>query len=411
MSRCIKNFALLGLIFFMFAGAAHSQTRKDLESRKAQLQRDIELTNKLLEETQMDKKTTLNQLRTLRKKISIREELIRTINTELGMLDNQIISTADSIVVLEAQLKKLKDEYAKMIYFAYKNQNAYQRMMFLFAAKDFNQAYKRMKYLQQYSAHRKMQAEQIVGTSNELNQKKEELEARKKQKSSLLGSELQEKKVLASEQGQQENLAKGLQAKEKKLKQDLKTKQEAAARLNRAIEDVIRREIEAARKKAEAEGKKAAPGVSALAMTPEAAKLSADFSGNRGSLPWPVDQGVITSTFGDHPHPVLRGIMTKNNGVDISTRKGTIARAVFEGTVSGVVIIPGANKAVIVRHGEYLSVYSNLDEVYVKMGDKLSTKQSIGLVHTNEEDSKTELHLEIWKSTTKLDPSDWLFRK
>lgn len=411
MSLCFKKYALLGFVLLMLSGISFSQTRKDLESKKAQLQKEIELTNKLLEETQMDKKTTLNQLKTLRRKISIREELIRTINTELGMLDTQISTTADSIVVLEAQLKRLKGEYAKMIYFAYKNQNAYQRLMFLFAAEDFNQAYKRMKYLQQYSAHRKMQAEQILSTTEELNQKKAELEARKNQKNALLGNEIAEKKNLASEQNQQEGLAKNLQAKEKKLKQDLKTKQEAAARLNRAIEDVIRREIEAAKKRAEAEGKKATPGTSALAMTPEAAKLSADFAGNRGSLPWPVDQGIITSTFGDHPHPVLKGIMTKNNGIDISTRKGTVARALFDGTVSGVVIIPGANKAVIVRHGEYLSVYSNLDEVYVKMGDKVSTKQNIGLVHTNEEDSKTEIHLEIWKGTTKLDPSDWLFRK
>ena len=174
---------------------------------------------------------------------------------------------------------------------------------------------------------------------------------------------------------------------------------------------MIKREIEAARKKAVAAGKKNVTTANVFTSTPEALKLSSNFSNNKGLLPWPVEQGAISSTFGEHPHKELRGIMIKNNGIDIQSAKGSNARSIFDGTVSGVITIPGSNKAVIIRHGEYLTVYSNLTEVNVKTGDKVATRQRIGSIGDDDDNLKAEVHLEIWKTTTKLDPQVWLARK
>jgi murein hydrolase activator len=399
------------LLFITFSTFAAAQTKKELEKRKEDLRKEIEYTNKLLNEVQKNKQATLSTLTTLRKKISARVELIRTINQEINLYNEEIDKVTDEIRELEQEIGRLKEEYAKMIYFAYINQNAYQRLAFIFASHDFNQAYKRIKYLQQYGAYRQEQAKQIEKKQQDLVVKKEKLEIEKQQKSQLLSSEEKERKLLDSERNEQLSMISKLQESEKNLRKKLKEKQQAEAKLNKAIENIINKEIEAARKKALAAGKKDVTAANALSMTPEAARLSANFAGNRGKLPWPVEQGVITGTFGEHPHPVLAGIKTKNNGIDINTKKGAVARAIFDGEVTGVVIIPGSNKAVIIRHGEYLSVYSNLDEVYVRMGEKVTIKQPLGLVHSNEEDSRTELHLEIWQNTTKLNPATWLYMR
>ncbi len=408
MKRC--NTCILYFCFIVLAGHSFAQSKKDLEKKKAQIHKDIEFTNKLLDETKSKKKGSLNELVILNKKIVIREELIGTISDEIDILNRQIEETNSIIRAMEYDLRKLKDEYAKMIIFAYRNKGAYNRLMFLFASKDFNQAYKRIKYLQQYSDYRKRQVRLIVKVQLTLNDKKQELEGKRATKRDLLGSQEREKVELKSEKNEQVVLFNSLQDKEKQLKADLKEKQKAEERLNRAIEDIIKREIDKARLAAEKKGKKNVTSANVFSMTPESQKLSDDFSGNKGRLPWPVDQGVITGTFGDHPHPVLKGIRVKNNGIDINSNKGALARTIFEGEVTGVVVIPGAYKAVIIRHGEFLTVYSNLEQVYVKMGDKVILKQSIGAIHTDE-DSKTEVHLEIWKGTTKLDPSNWLLMK
>jgi septal ring factor EnvC (AmiA/AmiB activator) len=195
------------------------------------------------------------------------------------------------------------------------------------------------------------------------------------------------------------------------LRKQLEEKQRAKKKLDKAIDDLIRKEIAAAKKKATASGKKNVTSSNVFSLTPEAQKLSSNFAGNKGKLPWPVEQGNISERFGEHPHAELKGIMVKNNGVDIRSVPGTSARSVFDGEVSGVINIPGSNSAVIIRHGEYLSVYSNLSSVSVKKGDKVTTRQKIGQVYYDKDEGYSEIHLEIWKGTTKLDPALWLARK
>ena len=401
---------LIALQFF-FTDTVFSQNKKELESRKAALQKEIEFTNKQLQIVSKNKSATQEQLQALRKKISLREALIGTINSEIKSLGGEIASTTNEIRHLEDDMTRLKREYADMIRYAYKNRNVYQRMMFVFASENFNQAYKRLKYLQQYSNYRIEQAERISNTQNQLSSKKQDLEERKNEKTSLRNNEQKEKSTLEKEKKDQDVMMKNLSTREQKLRKDLAEKQAAKQKLDRAIEALIKKEIEAAKKKAIASGKKNVTSANVFSSTPEAQKLSASFSSNRGLLPWPVEQGAIVSTFGEHPHKELKGIMIKNNGVDIQTTKGAGARTVFEGTVSGVISIPGSNKALIVRHGEFLTVYSNLTEVYVKTGEKVATKQKIGQVGTNSDDDKGELHLEIWKNSGKLNPQDWLAKR
>jgi murein hydrolase activator len=392
------------------SSSSFAQNKKELENKKAKIQKEIDFTSKQLKIVEKNKNSTAEQLATLRKKIQLREALIGTINSEISSLGGAIASTTKEIGGLETELQKLKREYAVMIRNAYLTRNNYQLLMFIFASENFNQAYKRMKYLQQYGVYRRTQAAQILGTQEQLTGKKQELEQKKNEKTSLRNTEQKQKSTLEKEKKDQDKLLVKLTDREKKLKKDLAEKQAAKKKLDRAIENVIKKEIEAARKKAVAAGKKNITNNNVFTLTPEAAKLSNSFSGNKGLLPWPVNEGTISSMFGEHPHKELKGIMVKNNGIDIQSGRGATARSIFEGTVSGVITIPGAGKAVIIRHGDYLSVYSNLETVSVNTGDKVKTKQSIGTLGEGE-GSKGEIHLEIWKNSSKLDPKYWLAKK
>ena len=406
MKRSIEILLVFLLVLASCDGFA--QNKKELEQRKQKLQKEINETNKLLKETAKSKNLTVAQVDALKKKIRLRQELINTIGREVEGLNNQINTTARDIKNMENKMNQLKGEYANMIRFAQRNRESYQRMMFVFASDDFNQAFKRLKYLQQYSEHRKLQAALIDSTQNQLAHKKNQLELQKNEKSALRDAEQKQKATLEQDKKQQDRVLVNLQDREKKLKKQLAEKQRAKKRLDKAIDNMVRKEIEAAKKKATAAGKKNVTSANVFSLTPEAQKLSTGFANNKGKLPWPVEKGRISGKFGDHPHPELKGIIVKNNGVDIRSSPNSQARSIFDGEVSGVINIPGANSAVIIRHGEYLTVYSNLESVYVKKGDKVKTRQNIGKVYTNADEGVSELHLEIWKGTVKLDPTPWL---
>ncbi len=407
----MKGFVKYLLIILLFAATtsiAQTGSKKELELRKEKLQKEIDYTNNQLKIVSKNKNATKEQLEALQKKIKLREQLIGTINSEISSIGGQIEHTNKEIVSLEEKMKRLKAAYAEMIRYAYRNRNTYQRLMFIFAANDFNQAYKRISWLQEYSKHRRQQANEISGTEQLLNGKKQELVVKKNQKTNLKISEQNNKATLEKEKVEQDQVMNNLTKREQKLKKDLAEKQAAKQKLDRAIESLIKKEIVAAKKKAAAEGKKNVTNANVFTSTPEAQKLSSGFSNNKGILPWPVEQGAITGTFGNHPHKELKGIMVNNNGVDIQSSKGSSARTIFDGTVSGVISIPGSNKAVIIRHGDYLTVYSNLTDVSVRTGDKVTTKQRIGSIGNDENNERAEIHLEIWKNTTKLNPQPWL---
>lgn len=399
--------ALLLSLFVLFFVALQAQTKEELQGKKKKLLAEIEYTNDLLKKTKKSQTTSMDELVKLNKKIEARAEVINTINQEINLLDKKIEKNKKVIASLESDLSQLKEEYAKMLYYTYKNKSSYNRLMFMFSSKDFNQAYKRLKYLQQYSSYRKRQAELIIKTKKSIDDKIEKLEGIRTEKQVLLYSLDNERQNFTNEKIEQEGVLTDLKRKEKDLKKDLKRKQRTAEKLQRAIEEIIREEIRRAREAAAKAGKSS----KGFPMTPEAQALSRNFSANKGKLPWPVFQGVITAEYGTHPHPVLKQIQVKNNGIDISTNSGSMARCIFEGIVSKVIIIPGEGKSVLIRHGEYLSVYSYMSEVFVKEGDKVSTKQDLGLLVSENNNTKTAIHFELWKGMNTLNPGYWLYLK
>ncbi len=401
------TYILYLLLLFVLVSPSFAQTKKELEQKKKKLQNEINLTNKLLKETRKNKDLTLDELLKLKSKINSRSDLIAAMNSEMKLINKEISNSILEITDLEKELIELKAEYSKIIYYAFKHRSSYDKLMFVFASKDVNQAYKRLKYIQQYSAYRKTQAVEIVTTQNTLKLKINELQRVNQEKTVLVSLEEQEKQNLAIEKAEQETIVQKLQGKEQGLKSSLKKKQAAAQKLQKAIQRIIEEEIRKAREAA----KKAGTNSKGFPMTPEALELSNSFASNKGKLPWPVIQGVITAQFGKHPHPVLEGIIINNNGIDISTTKGANARAIFNGVVSSVAIIPGEGKVVMIRHGEYLSVYSYMSEVFVNKGDKVSIKQDLGVLVNELGKAKTQVHIEIWKGMTKLNPQYWIFRK
>ncbi len=316
-----------------------------------------------------------------------------------------MLSNAKETSKITTELKKIKEAYAKMIYYAYKNRNAYARLMFLFASSDINQAFLRLKYLKQYAKYRRKQAKLIINATLLLNEKLAELKGIKTNKSTLLKTKETEKILLAQEKEEKNTSVKTLQQKEKDLKKTIKQKEKEAEKLQQSIEAIIAEEIKKAT--TTKTNTSVSSTIKELGLTETEIALSTNFSNNKGKLPWPTEKGIVTSTFGIHTHPVL-DIKVKNNGIDISTNEGSKACAVFEGKVTGVVNIPGANKAVIIRHGEYLTVYSNLSEASVKTGDLVKIKQEIGTIATDTEEAKTELHFEVWCGKTLTDPIGWL---
>jgi len=394
---------IICLLFGFININVYSQTNKEkLQKDKKKLEAEIIYTNKLLNETKQNTKFSLNQLTLLNTKITQRQELISLINEEIDSLNILIKQKNDSITTLNASLKTLKDNYAKMICFAYKNRSSYDRMMFIFSAANFNQAYLRMLYLQQYSAYRKKQAEKITLTQQQINLKLSNFELKKAEMKILLMEQEKEKKSLSNEIAEKNKSIAELKLKEKELVKTIKEKESAAKKMQSMIEAIIADEIKKATNKS---GKvKTSTGIS---LTPTEIKLSADFADNKGKLPWPTENGIVTSTFGEHQHPLFPDVKIKNDGIDISTNVGANARAIFNGKVTGIISIPGSsNKAIIIRHGDYLSVYVNLSSVFVVVGETVKTKQNIGLIDSN--DSKTELKFQIWYGSSRQNPQDWI---
>lgn len=394
--------------------AGFGQTRAELEAQKAQLEKDIAYTQRVLNETQQDKTSSLAELQALNSQIRNRQKLINNISSQIDVLDREIRGNERQIASLREKLEELQEQYASMISFAFRNKDSYSKLMFIFAATDFQQAFRRIRYLKDIGEYRRKQAGYIKETQAALNAEIEKLENNKASQVALLAENEQQRDVLNKDKQQQSIIVDQLQDKEATLKDQLAAQQQEARRLDEAITAAIQREIEEARRRAEAEararGEKPAPeverGSSALALTPEAKALSAGFANNRGKLPWPVEAGVIVSRFGRQEHPVLDNVIVENDGIAIKTNPGSTVRAVFEGQVSSIVQISG-NLAVLVKHGEYFTVYSNLRSVLVNRGDKVTVKQPIGTVRSSDEGTLVEFQL--WKGTVKLNPEYWLF--
>jgi septal ring factor EnvC (AmiA/AmiB activator) len=410
---------MLALVGVSFSMTAQQPTQKEkLEQRKTQLQDEIEVANGILKKTQKDKELTLSQVRALDKKVKAREELIRTVQAQITNSDREIRRQKNEIARLDGEIKTLKEKYAGMIREAQKRGTPSSALAFVFASDDLQQALKRLYFLRQYSGFRQTQVEEIKALQAEKAKAITAIEAEQGRKRQLLGQEVAQKQELVAEKSQQEAAVAKLKKKESQIATDIKKKrselQKLEKQIQKIIQDELKRQREAARKQAEAQnpGSTTQTGSSStsFALTPEGAALAKDFASNKGKLPWPVERGIITQNFGENPVPGTSGVTIKNPGVDIGTPSKSGVRAVFNGEVSTVVRIPGANRVVLIRHGNYFTVYSNLDEVYVKTGDKVTTKQSIGRVAADPETGESTLHFELWMDTNNQDPKPWLGR-
>ncbi len=395
------------LTFFCFHQTIYAQNKKEeLKEKRQKLLSDIDLSKKMIKKTRSNRKQSLEELKSLQKQIEIREQLINNLNEEIVLINKDMEETNQVISSFESDLEDLKKEYANMVYYAYKNLSTQKKLAFIFSASSFNQAYNRMQYLRDYADFRKRQARLIREVKQKLEEKVADLEAKREEKKALLAKQNRQKEKLRQSKAEKDELIAKLKDKEEDLRTEIEEKKETAEELDKAIKKIIRKEIEAAKKRKKEEDDK-----SALDRTPGASELSADFANNQNKLPWPVEEGLIASTFGEHYHPVLKGIKTKNNGINIKTTENSQIFSVFEGTVLNVVYNPGFQRAVIVRHGEYFTVYSNLKEMYVEKGDQIETGDPLGIVYTDPNDGKTELHFEVWKGTEKLNPELWLTNK
>lgn len=396
---------LLLSVFLLLTVLGNGQSLDELRKKKQKTNEQIKYTTRLLEEAKKNEKKTLNKYNILNKQIELRTSLISGINSEVGVIEGFIDQNAWLVNSLNADLEELKKEYANMIVFAQRNQTNYSKFLFVLSSNSFNQAYKRLMYLKQYTEYRKKQAELIQWMRDLIQLKVKNLERQRTEKETLLQAKKQEANQLNQEKKQQGQYLTSLQQKQKEFEKKLREQQRIDAQLSREIQKIIEEEIQKAKKKAKETGK------TSYEMTPEEKLASGQFEQNKRRLPWPVERGVITDHFGVHQHPVLKNIQVKNNGVDISTAQGAKARAVFAGEVSRVFVVTGGNYAVIIRHGKYLTVYSNLVNVQVKSGDKVAIKQTIGTIGTdNEDEGKTVLKFQIWKENVKLDPEDWIAR-
>jgi septal ring factor EnvC (AmiA/AmiB activator) len=421
---------VLFTLCFFAAATAFGQSSSELKRRRDKLNEELEQLNHQLEETQNNRKANLKQLKLIKAQISLRESKITTINSEIRLLDNQIQQSNNTVHSLQGQLDQLKKEYAAMVLFAYHNRSSYNQLMFVFSSGNFNQAYKRMKYLQQFGAYRERQAEAIKGTQTELHVKINELDKTKKDKSELLADQEKEKQNLGKAKKDEDQVISELSRQQGQLKQQQIEHQRSITKMNQLIAAVVRREIEEARRKAEeearrreaaeaakakAEGRAVEPSTvkritktsttsEVLNATPEAARLSNDFLGNKGRLPWPVANGGITQGFGMYTEG---GIRNESKGVDIRTEEGAKVRAVFNGEVSQVVN-GGGSYIIIIKHGEYFTVYTKLRSANVSPGQKVTTKQILGTVETDSATGIATAHFELWKGVNAVNPTQWL---
>lgn len=408
--------SVITISFILFAQTSSER----LKNNKRIIENEIANTQKLLNQIRKNQKTSLNEIHLLRQQINNREVLITELNNELYQYEMELELNIKLSRDLDKKLEYMKTDYERVVYLAYKNRKMIDRLTFLLSADDFSQMFRRARYYAIFSESVKYQVELIHKTQTEITKKNSEIIILKEQKQAILEGKEIEIKRLEQDRNTKTKTAEQLKKKEKALASELRDKQKRRRELDAAIKKAIEDEIKAANTKkssnktknttSTAVPKKSTGSSTVINLTPEEQLVSTSFINNKGKLPWPVAKGSKISDFGTAPHPDVPSVMIENRGIDILVEPGTHVRAVFEGIVTGVLDMMGS-KVVMVRHGEYLSVYQNLATVNVKKGDKVTTKQVLGTVAKANGSNTYELHFEVWKNTTFLNPNSWLSNK
>jgi len=387
-----------------------SYKQRNLERKRSQLKKEIYRVNKLLFSTQKQSENLLGNLEDINKKVQVRTDYVSAIEEEVGFLNSQVTAKQDTLKILNNELSALKEDYGQMIYKSYQSKSEQSKLMFLLSSEDFFQAYKRYRYMQQYASYRKKQGEAILEKTKILDSLKRNLESQKQTKQTLLNKSKAEVIKLALEKNEQETLVQQVKSKAQFYRSEINQKQTEERNLERQIERVIAEAIAASKTKSSTKtSAKKSKKKSGFSLTPEGKQLAARFQQNRGKLPWPVLEGVVTRKYGVIPHPTLSGIKIDSKGIHITTKKQAVARAVFKGEVLAIQSVNGRH-AVYVQHGNYISLYNNLDRVYVTKGQRVVLKQTLGTVFQDKISGKTILKFQIWKDTQRQNPTYWLAR-
>ena len=390
---------LLILLIFLFVNVAFSQTRQSLEEQRRQALQEIEETNRLLRGVQQTQRESVDRLNLLNAQLMQFNRLVGSINSEIVYINRQIVENTANVGRMNNDIERMKAEYAHLVVQAYRNRGQYNKLIYVLSAKDFNEAYRRMKYFQQYSGFREKQVAEIALKQEELRETVNKLTSQREEKEILLAEERQKSRELVGVREEHDREVIRLSSQERTLRNRLNTQQQRARNLQNEIERLI---AEEARRR----------GTTTNniydRLTPEELLVSNNFKNNKGKLPWPIERGVITGFFGVNPHPLFKDLRLNNNGVDITTVGDSEVRTIFEGEVTSIGGIPGENMHVLVRHGNFITVYSNLVDVTVKTGDRLEHKEIIGKVYTERGANTAVLHFEIWEEMNKLNPEQWM---
>jgi septal ring factor EnvC (AmiA/AmiB activator) len=408
------------LLFAISIGWSQENQQEKLEQRKAEILREIREKEAQLQHVKSKEVSVKKQLEIQLEKIKLKEKLINTTEKQTKLLSNDMYLNQLTINRLKRELTVLKEDYGQMIVKSYKSRSEQSRAMFLLSSENFLQAYKRAQYMKQYASYRKNQGLEIQTKSEELVVHNQTLEVQKTAKQKLIEENEKERLVLEKEKQIQQELAKAIKKDKKQLLAEIKKKQQETKNIDNQIAKLLRAAIAAANKKTATAAAKSNPKTSAettkatetsakIVLTAEGKIESNNFRANKGKLPWPVEKGFVSLPYGDQPHPIVKSLIVHNSGVEITTDQGANARAVFAGEVISVMVLSPVNKAVMIQHGDYFTVYQNLSSVSVSKGDKVSIKQPIGRIRTNGDTGKTVLKFTISQNTVYNNPATWLF--
>lgn len=400
----VFSVVFLGLLFLpVLKLSAQKDLQQRLEKKRQALQKEILQINRQLLQTKHTESDAIAEYRQIKRKIFVRQKLIRNLQQEINHISKQIKQNEQKTAELNRELKKLKADYAQMIRQSYNNRSRQDKLYFLFSSKSFQQAFKRAQYLKQYAKYRKKQAVTIEQKKKELAALKVKLQKDKTDKQKLYQNYRQETETIKKEQAKQLAIVNKIKQKKRYYLKQIKAKQREQAKIDRMIENLIKKAIARSNRKV----KKSLRQKSKFFLTPEGKKLAAKFSANKGALPWPVKKAYISRKFGKQQHEIFKNVKVINTGIYLATEPDSEVYAVFEGKILQIQYIPGGNNTVFIKHGNYLTIYGNLKEVYVKPGEHVKTKQAIGKVATDAF-GKTELKFRVYKNTTKLNPEFWL---
>lgn len=407
--RFLKVIYFVGLLLVCSLSFSQSSKQQQLEEERQRLREEIEQMKQLRANNKRKERSVLYEVETINSQIGTRKNLIKITNQQANLLTREINTNFKKIGTYRKELTLLKKEYAKMVTKSYKSKSHQSRIMFLLSSSDFSQAYKRLQYMKQYNEHRKEQADRIENNTRELQVLNTNLSRDKKEKQVLIEENREEQNKLKDEKKEQQVLMTSIRKKQGTYTKKIKAKEQEASAIDKAIEKLIREAIAKANKKA---GKKVTKKGSAttFALTAEAKILADNFTSNKGKLPWPVGTGRITKKFGRQPHPTLPNIQINSSGVEIETRPGERARAIFEGEVIAIQKLKGASRLVQIRHGNYITTYYNIENISVKEGQKVTTKQAIGEVRTNPTTGRAIMKFLIYQNAKRLNPQSWVYK-